>query len=132
VSVQPHLRLPLFLAAAWGRARVSMISRAFQTSLTGPLPRPFEGGNRMPRGGTWRRRISEVLHLEATPAQHRAQLADCLWSGRSGAGGCQEPTASYLTLCGRRCPPIDARDPPFWAGHRLEVDHEADAQIWAF
>jgi hypothetical protein len=29
-------------------------------------------------------------------------------------------------------PTITRAVPPLWAGHRLEVDHEADAQIWAF
>src|SRR6266566_70066 len=42
------------------------------------------------------------------------QATDSRPNRRSGAGGCHEPTASYLTLCGRRCPPLDARDPPFW------------------
>jgi hypothetical protein len=31
----------------------------------------------------------------------------------TGAHGCREPTAPYVALCGRRCLPLDAPDPPF-------------------
>jgi hypothetical protein len=44
------------------------------------------------------------------------QASDRRPNRRSAAGGCRGPTASYGTLCVRRCPSLDAPEPPICAG----------------
>jgi hypothetical protein len=79
-----------------------------------PAPRPRSSGR---LGGRQR----------SVPAD--GQPSDRRPNRRSAAGRCRGPTASYGTLCVRRCPSLDAPEPPLGAAPGSSADRPATVQI---